>query len=296
MRTTFNGGILNTNDPWFLAKITAVCPPDTETYGDCAGYTCSWEQYVICDNMQVLTDTPLNMVTGDCTINQNVAVPINQEDPTALIGSVVLMRQRGTVDQEYNIYEFVTSGGSTPTPAGDTVCFGVKSVSCSNNVLMVTLSDAGGCIDCVGGMAFYKYSTAVEVTTDTNYPLPMNWNLVFGDLADTGLEIDGATWKNNSGAELKLRITMQYYFTPQSVQSQSKWAYIVRNGDVNDVPVAGFVASNQTYIAISASNTMTLANGDYFQPYAFQDGGAGIFVGDPTARVPTTLTIERMCI
>lgn len=295
MRTTFNGGVLNTNDPWFLAKITAVCPPDVETYGDCAGYTCSWEQYVICDNMQVFTDTPLNMVVGDCATGQNVAVPINQEDPTSLIGSIVLMRQRGTVDQEYNIYEFVVGGGGV-APETDNSCFVVKSVQCTNNILQVVSSNAGGCLNCTGGLASYNYNTAVEIPTNTPYLMPNNWTLSYGDLTTTGLEFSGDALENTSGSTLTLRITYQAYFTPQGVGStQSRWIFISKNGSLTDLPVASFVSSNQTYIATVATNVITLAAGDTIQTGAFQDGGNNISIGGPE-RVPTTLTIEKLCL
>jgi hypothetical protein len=294
MRTTYNDGILNTNDPWFLAKITAVCPPDVETYGECAGYTCSWEQYVICDNMQKLTDTPLNMVTGDCTIQQNIAVPINQEDPSALVGSVVLMRQRGTYEQEYNIYEFVTTGGALP--AGDNSCFVVKSVQCTNNILQVVSSNAGGCINCTGGLASYTYAPAVEIPTNTPYLLPNNWTLAYGDLTTTGLAFSGDELENTSGSTLTLRITYQAYFTPQGVgATQSRWIFIAKNGSTSDLPVASFVSSNQTYVATVATNVITLLAGDKIQAGAFQDGGNNQLVGG-NEQVPTTLTIERLCL
>jgi len=271
---------------WFLAKITAAgTAPDP----DCANTPYAWQSLDYCANGQgtVVVGSPDNF--GTPTLRP--AYPINA-DAEITVPSTVLMRLRGTFNG-LTIYEFVNAGGGVAAP---TTCFGVKSVSCSNNILMVTLADSGGCLNCSSGVAFYKYNTAVEVTTNTNFPLPDNWSLLFGDLADTGLIQDANTFKNTYGTEVKLRITLQYYFTPQGVGStQSRWAYIVRNGNVNDVPVASFQASNQTFSAVTVSNIMTLANNDYFQPYAFQDGGAGYYVGDPTARVPTTLSIERLC-
>lgn len=271
---------------WFLAKITeAGVAPSL----DCLNTPYAWEALDYCANgqgTQVVGD-PDNF--GTTTLRP--AYPADPE-ATYTVPSTVLMRLRGTFDG-LTIYEFINTGGGGGLP---TTCFGVKSVSCSNNILMVTLADSGGCLNCSSGVAFYKYNTAIEVPTATNFPLPNNWSLLFGDLTDTGLIQSGDLFQNTYGAEIKLRITLQYYFTPQGVGStQSRWAYIVRNGDVNDVPVASFQASNQTFSAVTVSNIMTLANNDTFQPYAFQDGGAGYFVGDPTARVPTTMSIERLC-
>lgn len=289
MKTFAYQNDLYTNSEWFLAKITAVCPPTEET---CDNYGCSWEQLVYCDNLKALTSEYNGLLKGDCLNGDNVAYPISETEPT--VGDIVLMRFRGNVDAIANVYEFVSSGGGSPTPS--TSCFGVKSVSCSNNFLLVTLADSGGCINCTGGLAFYRYTEAVEVTTNTNFPLANNWSLIIGDLEPTGLVIDGDTFKNESGVTLNLKVTLQYYYTPQGPgSSQSRWAYITRNGDVNDVPVASFQSSNQTFSAVVATNVFTLANGQYFQPYAFQDGGSGYFVGDPNAKVPTTITIERLC-
>lgn len=281
---------LYTNTEWFLAKITAVCPPTEET---CDNYGCSWEQLVYCDNLKALTNEYNGLLSGDCLNGDNVAYPISETEPT--VGDIVLMRFRGNVDAIANVYEFVSSSGGT-TPSLPTTCFGVKSVSCSNNFLLVTLADSGGCMNCTSGLVLYKYSTAVEVPTASNYALPNNWSLLIGDLEPTGLVVDGATFKNESGTALTLKVTLQYYYTPQGVgSSQSRWAYLCRNGDTNDVPVASFQSSNQTFSAVVATNVFSLPNGEYFQPYAFQDGGSGWYVGDPTARVPTTLTIERLC-
>lgn len=286
MRRSFAKDDVNFQESeWFLAKITAA---GTAPSPDCANTPYAWEMLDYCANGQgtQIVGDPDNF--GTPTLRP--AYPINP-DAEVTVPSTVLMRLRGTFDG-LTIFEFVnTAGGGLPT-----TCFGVKSVACSNNILMVTLSDAGGCLNCSSGVAYYKYNTAIEVTSNVNFPLPNNWSLIFGDLADTGLIQDGNVFQNTFGTEIKLRITLQYYFTPQGVGStQSRWAYIVRNGDVNDVPVASFQSSNQTFSAVTVSNIMTLANNDTFQPYAFQDGGAGYFVGDPTARVPTTLVIERLC-
>jgi hypothetical protein len=292
MKTFAYQNDIYTNSEWFLAKITAVCPPIEET---CANYGCSWEQLVYCDNLKSLTSQYNGLLNGDCLTGDNVAYPISETEPT--VGDIVLMRFRGNVDAIANVYEFVSSSGGSPTPSTSTSCFGVKSVSCSNNFLLVTLADSGGCANlCTTGIAYYQYTEAVEVPTDTNYPLPDHWSLAIGDLEGTGLTYETGSFKNDSGTTLNLRVTLQYYFTPQGTGSaQSRWAYICRNDDTNNIPVASFQASNNTFSAVVATNIFSLNNGDSFTPYAFQNAGAGIFVGDPTAKVKTTIAIERFC-
>jgi hypothetical protein len=69
----------------------------------------------------------------------------------------------------------------------------------------------------------------------------------------------------------------------------------VRNNDFNDIPIASFSASNNTFAAVEASNFISLGDGEWFQPAAFQNGGAGVSVGG-AQRVPTTLLIEKLCV
>jgi hypothetical protein len=293
MQSSKQGDYIYGNSEWFIAKITAVCPPDPEL-GVCGNYTCSWEQYTYCPNMQKFTNNLLELQNGNCTDKYNVAVPISEQDPTSLIGSFVLMRQRGATDSVYNIFEFVTMGaGAGPI---STLCFGVTSVQCSNNILQVVSTNAGGCVSCTGGLAYYTYGEEFELPTNVNTGLPNRWTLQKGDLADCGLEIDGNTFVNNANQTINLKVTFQAYFTPQGLgPTQSRWANIVKNGDQNNIPIASFSTSNQTFTALECSNFITLADGEFFQPYCFQDGGAGIFVGGPE-KVPTTLLIEKLCL
>lgn len=294
MQSSKQGDYIYGNSEWFIAKITAVCPPDPEL-GVCGNYTCSWEQYTYCATMQKFTNNLLELQNGSCLEKYNVAVPISEQDPTSLIGSFVLMRQRGATDSVYNIFEFVV-GGSGVAPETDNSCFVVKSVQCTNNILQVVSSNAGGCLNCTGGLASYTYNTAVEIPTNTPYLMPNNWTLSYGDLTTTGLEFSGDALENTSGSTLTLRITYQAYFIPQGVGStQSRWIFISKNGSLTDLPVASFVSSNQTYIATVATNVITLAAGDTIQTGAFQDGGNNISIGG-LERVPTTLTVERLCL
>lgn len=281
---------LYTNTEWFLAKITSVCPPLEET---CDNYGCSWEQMVYCSNLKALTNDYNDLLKGDCLLGENVAYPISGVPPA--VGDIVLMRFRGNTDQINNVYEFAGTGGAAPEPTNNS-CFTVKSVQCTNNILQVVSSNAGGCLSCTGGLASYQYTVAEEIPTNTPYLLPNNWTLTNGDLADVGLQFAGDALENISGANLTLRITYQAYFTPQGPGStQSRWIFISKNGSTTDLPVASFQSSNQTFTALVATNVITLAAGDTIQPGAFQDGGANQYVGG-NEQVPTTLVLEKLCL
>lgn len=290
IRTYKEGNLYYTPESFFLAVITAVGPLTAE----CANFPCSWRQYPYCNNgANPLTEVKQAIMSGDYTKNNNTAYPIDFNTPP-FVGQQVLMRFRMIDQNGNNIYEFIMNGGGGDPTA--TLCFGVTSVQCSNNVLQVVSSNASGCLSCTGGLVFYIYGDAFEVPTNVNTGLPNRWTLQTGDLVDCGLEIDTNRFINNSGQQLNLKVTFQLYFTPQGPGStQSRWASIVRNGDQNDIPIASFQSSNQTFSALEASNFITLADGEYFQPYAFQDGGAGIFVGGDQ-KVPTTLLIEKLCL
>lgn len=274
---------------WFLAKITAAGTAPDPT---CPNTPYAWEMLDYCANGQGtdIVGSPDNF--GTTTLRP--AYPINP-DATITVPSTVLMRLRGTFNG-LTIYEFVNAGGGSPTPAGDTVCFGVKSVSCSNNILLVTLADSGGCLNCSSGVAFYSLSTQSTIAPNTQTPIPMNWNIIFGDLADVGMEIDGATFKNTFGSEIKIRVTIQYYWstvdTVTTVNNRS--AYIVKNADLNTIPVANFMSQANGTTAQVATNVFTLADGEYFQPYAYQNSAISINLGG-SQPVPTTLLVERLC-
>jgi hypothetical protein len=206
------------------------------------------------------------------------------------------MRLRGASNGE-TIYEFFNgNGGATPTPAGDTVCFGVKSISCSSGQLLVVMADSGGCLNCTSGLAFYSLGqTTIPSATAT--PVPNNWSLIMGDLTDCGLEIDGATFKNNWGSEINLKVTIQYMWSPAVTATtvQNRSAYVVRNGDVSDIPVANFISQANGFTSQVAVNFIKLQNGEYFQPWAYQSSGGDLTIGTTGATVPTTLLVERYC-
>lgn len=122
-----------TNSEFFLAQITAVC--DKESIDACSNFPCSWQQYQLCDNLSTFTDVSLDLIYGDCVTGQNVAYPISGGKPA--IGDIVLMRYRGTIDQQYNVFEFIGGGQIVPTLA-------LTAIQCSGGILTSTYSD--GCI------------------------------------------------------------------------------------------------------------------------------------------------------
>lgn len=288
MRRSFSKDNVNFQIPeWFLATLTEE---GTQASGECVGTPYAWEMLDYCANGQG------TQILGDAdnfgTTTLRPAYPI---DPTVTvtIPSTVLMRLRGTFNGE-TIYEFFNgNGGATPAP-GATTCFGVKSLQCNSGRLLVTMADSGGCANCTSGVAFYTLGQTT-VSTATQTPVPNNWTLIMGDLTDTGLTIDGDTFKNTFGAQITLKLTLQYYWSPLSVVNQTRSCYVVRNGSTSDIPVANFAASNQTYVTQGASNIIVLQNDEYFQPYAYQDSGADAYIGFAGASVPTTLLIERLC-
>jgi hypothetical protein len=289
IRTYKEGNLYYTPESFFLAVITAVGPLTAE----CANFPCSWRQYPLCNNgANPLTEVKQAIMSGDYTKNNNTAYPIDFNTPP-FVGQQVLMRFRMIDDNGNNVYEFIMNGGGGGD--GPSGCMVVTSVQCSNNVLQVVQSNASGCASCTGGLVFYIYGDAFEIPNNTNILLPNRWILQTGDLTDCGLEFDGDKFINNSGQQLNLKVTLQLYFTPASVSGQSRWASIVRNNDFNDIPIASFSASNNTFAAIVASNFISLADGEWFGPAAYQNGGAGVSVGGDQ-RVPTSLLIEKLCL
>lgn len=288
IRTFKEENVLYTPESFFLAVITAVGPLTAE----CANYPCSWRQYPFCNNgANPIPEVKQAILSGDYTKNENTAYPIDFNNQP-FVGQQVLMRFRMLDQDGNNVYEFIAHGGGGE-PA--TLCFGVTSVQCSNNVLQVVSSNASGCLSCTGGLAYYTYGEAFEIPNNTNILLPNRWNLQTGDLADCGLEFDGDKFVNVAGTQVNYKVTLQLYFTPASVSGSSRWASVVRNNDFNDIPIASFSASNNTFTAVEASNFIALADGEWFQPAAYQNGGAGVFVGG-NQRVPTTLLIEKLCL
>lgn len=286
MRRSFSKDDVNFQDSeWFVAEITDIGAPIED---GCGGIPYGWQLLDYCstgDGFEVVGTPDL---FGTTTIRQAYAI---DNGVTLDVGAIVLMRLRGTFEGQ-TVYEFMTMGAG----GGGQPCFGVKSVSCSSGILLVTLADSGGCLNCMTGMALYKMGTKLTVSNNSSTGVPSaNWSLLFGDLTDAGLSIDGDTFKNAVGSEIKVRVTLQYYWTPTSANGTTRSAYCVRNASASDIPVASFVASNDTNVAQVATNIFTLGIGDYFQPFAYQNSGAAAYLGDPADAVPTTLLIERLC-
>lgn len=125
-----NGQIYNLSN-WFLARIDAVC--EKEQDGNCYNTGCSWTQLQFCDNLQTLTDQP-GLMSGDCVTGLNVAYPL---DGLPAVNDIVLMRFRGTVDQTYNVFEFMNfAGASNPE-------LPMTALQCSAGILSATYSS--GC-------------------------------------------------------------------------------------------------------------------------------------------------------
>jgi hypothetical protein len=290
MRTFIDSKTFYTNGEWFLAKITAVCDPIEDT---CDNYGCSWQQMIYCDNLKALTTDELNLVYGDCVEEFNVAYPIGETAP--VVGSIVLMRFRGNSDQDNNVFEFVSGGGGGQVDCGDTVCFGLKSISCNTGVLSAVYSDAGGCLsNCTGGLAMYQLGE-VEVNNNTNTPLS-DWNLLFGDLELVGMEFDAGKFTNTWGSEITLRVTMNYSWTPEpSINGTTRGAFIVKNDDNTQVPLGNFAASDNERMAQNVTGIFKIANGDFFKANAFQNSGANLKLSESTNPIKTTILIERLC-
>jgi hypothetical protein len=289
-----DGSIYATSD-WFLAKLTAECNPDPADKA-CGNYTYSWTQLSYCETMLNFTSDELQLITGDCVLGENAAVAI---DGKGTVGSTVLMRYRGSVyneeNNDFNVFEFVTGGGGGQVDCGDTVCFGLKSISCNTGVLSAVYSDAGGCLsNCTGGLAMYQLGE-VEVNNNTNTPLS-DWNLLFGDLELVGMEFDAGKFTNTWGSEITLRVTMNYSWTPEpSINGTTRGAFIVKNDDNTQVPLGNFAASDNERMAQNVTGIFKIANGDFFKANAFQNSGANLKLSESTNPIKTTILIERLC-
>lgn len=125
-----------TNREWFIAIITAVC--SNESTEVCSNFACSWQQVNFCDNLSNI-QSYAELIYGDCLENYNVAYPINDIQP--VVGSIVLMRYRGTVDDLFNVFEFVNHVGTgSVTPD-----VGLTAIQCSGDQLSATFSQ--GCVN-----------------------------------------------------------------------------------------------------------------------------------------------------
>lgn len=289
---------LQTDSEWFVAKITKVVPAASEE----ETFKCSWISQQFTENLQrYLEDENASILYGDAEENINPALPIDPDAPQPNEGTLVLMRLRGTNQDDeagilYTYYEFLTFGGGAAPTTSDS-CFIVKSIQCNNGILQAVMAD-GACSGCSSGAILYELTpqNPIEVTTNTPFAIPNAWSTVFGDLVLVGLEQDGASFKNSSQLPLTLKITLQVSFTPQGVgATQSRWAFIGK-GSTTNVPIASMQSSNQTYSTIVATGFIQLNADETFTPYCFQDGGAGIFIGDTeNQKAKTTLAIEKYC-
>ena len=285
-------GYLYTPESFFLAVITAVGPKQ----GTPENYPCSWKQYPFAPSGSGLDlNNNQSIMFGDYTQNKNTAYPINNAvEP--VVDSVVLMRFRLLSDTGVNIYEFVSAGGGGGSQPS-TSCFGIKSLQCSAGTLMAVFADSGGCYNtCTAGLAFYQLITEVNIPYATNTPIPMAWTLLSGDLEGTGLVIDGQTFKNTFGADIHLKITAQVYWSPSDLNYDvhPRRIWISKNGNEDDRPIANYSSQAYGTTAQTATNYITLANGDYFQLYAYNGTNVTQNVGG-IQPVPTTLLIERYC-
>ena len=287
MRRSFAKDDVNFQESeWFLARITAL---GSSPGGSCDQVPYEWEQLDYCSNGKSVEVIGVPDNFGTLTVRQAYAIDPNG---SAAAGDVVLMRLRGTFNGE-TIYEFVTAGGGSQP---STSCFGLKSVSCSNGILMATMADAGGCANCSSGVALYELTTMLTVNNATATAVPNNWTLIFGDLGDCGLAFNGDTFENTFGAELKLKVTYQVgWSTDTSSNVTSRGAYILRDNVTSDSPVSNFIAAAKGHTVQVATNTFTLANGQYFQPWVYQNGGGTRQIADPADDAPTTIYIERLC-
>lgn len=120
-----------TSPDWFVAKITDV----GDKVDDTSNFPCSWIQYNFVDDMQIIDEDSEQILHGNHNDNYNTAYPISQSLPT--LGSIVLMRLRGTVNDFENVFEFVEFAGYQPKLA-------LTAIQCSGDILSTTYSE--GCV------------------------------------------------------------------------------------------------------------------------------------------------------
>lgn len=176
-------------------------------------------------------------------------------------------------------------------------CFGVSAVQCTAGLLMVTYSDSGDCKIALSDSVFYEFNSTIEVATDTNTPLPGTWSIIYGDLSQCGLNLQGNIFKNITGTNLNINVTIQaawWPVTPMGTLGSTRSIFCVRNGSLTDVPLASVTGANDTSTVQNVTNSIRLANGGSFQPYVYQNSGANAYIGDASQLAKTTIFIERV--
>ena len=176
-------------------------------------------------------------------------------------------------------------------------CFGVSAVQCTAGLLMVTYSDAGDCKIAMSDSVFYEFNSTITIPTDTNTQIPGTWNIIYGDISQCGLILQGNVFKNITGGNLNINVTIQaawWPVTPVGTVDSTRSIFCVRNGSLTDIPLAAVTGANDTSTVQSVTNTIRLANGGYFQPYVYQNSGVDAFIGDASQLAKTTIFIERV--
>jgi hypothetical protein len=179
-------------------------------------------------------------------------------------------------------------------------CFGLTAIQCTGNVFMQTYSDAGNCDLETEESVFFEFDGPFTVNSEIHTGLPGTWTNVFGNLENIGLEQFESVFRNKSGHDLSIRVTLQYSWLPLSALHSSRYMYIIRNNLPNEIVLANYAASNNTDVIQNGFNVFTLKPNEYFQPWAWQDSGNSAILGnnepDPMTGVKmpkTSITIER---
>jgi hypothetical protein len=179
--------------------------------------------------------------------------------------------------------------------------FSVVSVLCDGGILKVIYNDRGECKTVASEGAGHQFDGAITIPNLIHTQIPGFWTLLFGDLSKIGIEKSGNIFANITQADINLKVSLQYGWTPFSVTGTSRLMYIKRNNSNTDIVLANYAASNNTDVAQLGSNTFVLKPGEYFQPWAWQNSGANAYLGQTgidlstNLIVPsTTITIERL--
>jgi len=179
--------------------------------------------------------------------------------------------------------------------------FGVDSVECVGGLMTVKYSDNGNCKTAVAESAGLGFDGQLTIPHQVPTALPGAWYTLFGDIVKVGLAKSGDVFRNVTGEEIYIKISLQYGWKPFSTAGTSRLMFVKRNNTASDIVLANYAASNNTDVAQTATNTFVLKTGEFFQPWAWQNSGAVAYLGfatlDPSTNIQipeTTLTLERV--
>lgn len=209
-------------------------------------------------------------------------------------------------------------------------CTGLTAVQCTGSVLMATYSDAGDCQINTTESVMFKLDTPLTVHSKIRTPIPGTWEIIYGSTSSIGIELDGDFFRNVSGSDMFVRVNMQYGWikpeepepsplptpiptetppaatlppippiptptTTPNPNTKSRYMYAIRNNLEYDIVLSNYAASTYTD-AQAGYNVFALKKNEFFAPWAWQDSGKDMIIGDVQVDPITHAALPRTYI